>query len=226
MSQRAEKVNRKFSKNWKRKIFRAGVIVATFSLFIFTFYFVSAATNISSDSAEHWAWSDIISWINFYETDTVTVTSQRVTGYASSSLGDISLDCATTRSGNICGTSDYYVVNDGNGNLSGWGWNDAIGWISFYCGNIVGACSSSNYRVLIDPTNGDFSGYAWNEVIGWISFNCTNHDENPSPPPTCITSTYKVKTNWFATSTTGYVFSSVFNTGVSGGAQINSVLWQ
>ncbi|MEK7608188.1 MAG: hypothetical protein AAB495_01270 [Patescibacteria group bacterium] len=194
------------------------IIVSSIALgIIFLSGLVRAATNISATTSDHWAWNDAIGWIDFYNTSNITVSSQKLTGYASSSVGDISLDCATTRNGDICSTSDYKVLNDGNGNLSGWGWNDIYGWVSFYCGNHNG-CGASNYRVLI--TTGNFSGYAWNDVVGWISFNCAG------PPDQCGTSNYRVVTSWTSTSTTGYVDSSTFDTGVSGGAQVNSILWQ
>ena len=176
-----------------------------------------AATNISATTTEHWAWNDIIGWIDFYNTSTTVVTSTKIEGYASSSVGDVSFDCATTRVGDICGQSNYGVTNDGAGNLSGWGWNDQYGWISFDCNN-NNSCGSSNYRAYID-SGGIFRNYAWNDVAGWFSLNC-------SDPNICGTSNYKVVTSWLPTSTTATLESSTFDTGVSSGAQLNSVLWQ
>lgn len=193
------------------------VIVAASLIF---FVRAEAATNISATTTEHWAWNDIIGWIDFFNTNTVVVaTNATTTGYASSSAGDISLDCATTRNGNICAQSSYGVRSDGAGNYTGWAWNDTYGWISFWCGNNNG-CGSSNYRVVIDGTNGFFSGWAWNDVIGWISFSCANAGQN------CSTSDYRVVTSWRSTSTIGWLESSTFDTGVSRGAQLNSFLWQ
>lgn len=206
----------------KNKTLQIGVAVAVFGVvFILSLVtgrrsLVSAATNISATSTDHWAWSDVIGWIDFFNTNTITVSSQKLTGYASSSAGDISLDCATTRNGNICSTSNYFVSNDGMGDLSGWGWNDTYGWISFDCNNNNG-CGTSNYRVLID-SSGNFSNYAWNDTVGWISFNCSNNNS-------CGTSNYKVSTSWMATSTSGTLDSSTYDTGISGGAQINSIVW-
>jgi hypothetical protein len=191
--------------------------------FIFgLFLIVFAATNI--DSSNKWAWNDTIGWIDFYGTNSVNVNSQQLTGYASSSAGDISLDCATTRSGNICSQSNYKVLNDGMGNLSGWGWNDNYGWISFCGGQQSSNCPGTTvYQVKIDPNTGDFSSYAWNDILGWISF-CGK----PGGGGGCASTTYsyKVNTLWRATSTSGYLDSSVYDTGVSGGAQINSILWK
>lgn len=183
---------------------------------------VLAATNINSTN--RWAWNDAIGWIDFYGTDTVTVSSQCLTGYASSSAGDVSLDCATTRSGDICSTSTYRVTNDGVGNLAGWAWNDTYGWISFCGGQSTSSCpGTTSYQVKVSPTSGDFSDYAWNDVIGWVSFCGTAGDGGGCAS---TTSAYKVNTAWRATSTTGYLDSTTYDTGVSGGAQINSVVWQ
>lgn len=200
---------------------------------------VGAETNISATSSEHAAWDDADGWWDFYSTNSVQVWGTRLMGYASSSVGDISLDCATSRNGNICASSNYGVCNgpgphntdgscpsgDASGILSGYGWNDTIGWISFNCDESsqggTNQCASSNYKVSID-TNGDFSGYAWSDVAGWISFNCANNGS-------CgyATSTpYKVTTSWRATSTVGYLTSSIFDTAGSGGALLNSILWQ
>lgn len=191
-------------------------------LFLISFIIVFAATNI--DSSNRWAWNDLIGWIDFYGTNTVNVSSQQLTGYASSSVGDISLDCATTRNGNICSQSNYKVINDGMGNLSGWGWNDVYGWISFCGGQNISTCPGSTiYQVKIDPTTGDFSNYAWNDIIGWISF-CGKPGGGGGCASTTIS--YKVNTSWRATSTSGYLDSSIYDTGVSGGAQINSILWK
>ncbi|MCX7589931.1 MAG: hypothetical protein N2Z85_03285 [Patescibacteria group bacterium] len=194
------------------------IIIIIFIIFLTAL----AATNI--DSSNRWAWNDLIGWIDFYSTNTVNVNSQQLTGYASSSAGDISLDCATTRNGNICSQSNYKVLNDGGGNLSGWAWNDNYGWISFCGGQGNSNCPGSTiYQVKINPTTGDFSNYAWNDLLGWISF-CGQ----PGGGSGCASTTYsyKVNTSWRATATIGYLDSSIYDTGISGGAQINSILWK
>lgn len=174
-------------------------------------------TNISSDSGEHWAWNDIINWIDFHGDATVNVDASGLTGYASSSVGDISLDCLTARGGSVCGRSNYKVLNNGGGLLSGWGWNDAVGWISF-CGGPANSCPGLiNYRVSINTPSGDFAYYAWNDVVGWISFNCDNHG---CPPQ------YEVRTSWIPASAEGVLDSSIFDTGIIQGAQINSIAWK
>jgi len=80
---------------------------------------------------------------------------------------------------------------------------------------------SPTYRVVINPSTGVFSGWAWNDTIGWISFNCGNSSS-------CGTSQYDVVTSWTANGTamTGTLDSQTFDTGVSSGAQLNSVTWQ
>jgi hypothetical protein len=177
-----------------------------------------AATNINANVSQHMAWNDFIGWIDFYATNNIMVNSANLTGYASSSVGYISLDCHTSPAGNICGTSNYQVLNDGTGNLSGWGWTDDYGWISFNCSN-TGSCGTSNYSTYIDA-NGNFQGFAWNDFIGWIDFNCDNI------VGACTTSNYEVSDSWAPTSTTGYLDSTTFDTGVASGAELNSLMWK
>jgi hypothetical protein len=194
-------------------------------------------TNINSSVSSSAAWSDASKWWDFYAPGNVLVQGTRLQGYASSSLGDISLDCATTRIGNVCGTSNYGVCNgpgphnadgtcpngDASGNLTGWGWNDIVGWISFNCDQSsqggTNNCASSPYKVSIVQNTGDFSGWAWNDLDGWISFNCANHGG-------CGTSNYNVNTLWRATSTAGYLVSSVFDTLDTSGATMSSLIWE
>lgn len=213
-----------------RKKFLPGIIVGIGLIAAFLIVFIQisrSATNISSTN--RWAWSDGSGWWDFNYYGNVQVGTSSLTGYASSSIGEISLDCATSPAGNICGTSNYQVTNpDGSGNLSGCAWNDSVGWISFWCGdgNCDGSgvedgssvCSNSNYRVTID-SNGLFQGYAWNEIDGWISFNCSNNGS-------CGNSDYKVETSWRPGKLTGILDSSIFDTAVAGGATLNNLIWQ
>lgn len=170
-------------------------------------------TNISSINEEHFAWNDVIGWIDFCKlsggvcTLDVYVFDDRLEGYADSDAGPVALNCNSTPAGDICGQSNFRVANT-NGALSGWAWNNTIGWISF---------RGSNYGVNIDTGNGNFNGYAWNEIVGWISFNCAD-------PGVCPTSTYKVKTNWQAQESSGFLESSIFNMTVQG--ILNSIIWQ
>lgn len=211
-----------------KNIIQILIAIAVFLGLGVTFRVVMAATNIvATPTKNHYAWSDLIGWMDFYNTGSVVVTPQKIQGWASSSAGYVSLDCATSppSGANICTQSNYAVANDGGGYLSGWGWNDTYGWISFSCGSngIPNGCNQSNYQVYVDA-NGDFHGYAWNDVLGWISFNCTDVHGGSY----CVDNNidYRVSTDWRATSTSGYVDSSTFDTMVSGGAQINSIMWR
>ena len=210
-------------------------------------------TNIDASSTNHWAWNDVIGWIDFYNTEKVFVQSREIKGYANSSVGPVSLNCDTTGNpdnGDFCGTANYKVKNDGGGNLSGWAWNDLVGWISF-CGTSNAASSSGNCPYSAYPYHpalawcqdsssndippSDFGGaanYAWSDVIGWISFNAGIPPSPPGPSPACVLpktsdpayeNGYKVRSGWYASSTYGDVYSSVFDTGVVGGAKFNSV---
>lgn len=175
-----------------------------------------AATNI--DATYRYAWNDVIGWTDFYSTGVVYVYANRLEGYASSSVGYIALNCNSTPNGNICGgpAGNWKVSNDGDGNLSGWAWNDAIGWISF---NSVTATSTYTYQVIVNSSTGDFSGWAWNDIAGWLSFNCSNTG-------TCGTSNYKVKADWSAAAITGSLTSSIFDTQYASGTAINTIMWQ
>ena len=202
--------------NLKISIFLVIVFISAF----LSYKIAYTATNISPDSPPqylHWAWNDVIGWIDFYSTNNVNVAPAQLSGYASSSVGYIALDCATSPSPDC--TYSYKVSNDGNGYLWGWAWNDAIGWISF---DSATAGSSYVYEVTISPLTGDFSGWAWNDIVGWISFNCNNSGIGD----TCGTSNYKVKTVWRAQSISGNLISSVFDTGVTSGVAINTIMWQ
>lgn len=183
-------------------------------------------TNVSSDPGEYWGWNDIIGWIDHHSTHTVFLTASKLKGYASSTAGDITFDCATSRTGSsLCNTSNFAVNHNGDGALSGWAWNDVYGWISFCGGQGTSDCpgTSISYQVEVDLATGRFKGngtsYAWNDAIGWISFNCLNHDF-----PACDYE-YYVEVG-AATSTVGVLESTPFDTEVRGGAQINSVMWK
>lgn len=185
---------------------------------------IADTTNVSFASGEYWAWNDVIGWIDHHTTHTVLLTPTLLKGYASSNLGDFTYDCETARGGSLCSTSPFHVFHDENGNLEGWGWNDTLGWISFCGGQSTANCPGGiAYQVQVDLETGDFKGdgndYAWNDTIGWISFNCKNHDGF------VCDFDYKVKIG-ASTSTFGILESTPFDTGVAGGAQINSIVWK
>ncbi|MGC9046982.1 MAG: hypothetical protein ACP5IC_02620 [Minisyncoccia bacterium] len=200
-------------------------------LLTLNFIVVYAATNI--DSVNHWAWNDSIGWIDFYSTNNVNLSGSYLHGYASSSDGFISLDCSTSPNGNICGTSNYGICNgpgphnsdgscpnaDASGNLTGYAWNDAIGWISFNCDQSSQGgsnnCVQSNYKVTVDNSTGVFSGYAWNDIVGWISVN--GYIDN-------TTSTYFVDSSWSTVPISGYLISEPFDMQTQGA--LNGITWQ
>ncbi len=180
---------------------------------------VNAVTNISSVTEEHFAWNDLIGWIDFYTPNTAQVFSKELKGYGSfaSATRFVSLDCATPPPGGNCSQS-YQIKNNGVGKLSGWAWDDLYGWVSF-CGGLstVNCPGTIVYGVSLVPgaNTSEFFGYAWNDIIGWISFNSV------SGVPV-----YKVVTSWVPVYATGTIDSAIFDTGVLGGAQINSILWR
>ena len=55
---------------------------------------------------------------------------------------------------------NWGVNNDGQGRLSGFGWSEVTGWISFHTGHS---------QVYLNEA-GQFCGYAWGENVGWIHF--------------------------------------------------------
>ncbi len=223
----------------KIKLFLLALLFFYFGLMIFLFFSEikiikgQETTNITSTPPNFYAWNDLVGWFDFYNTLTVKVTSYKLEGYASTtSIGYFSLDCKTSPIGDICGTSEYGVCNgykphqngtcegDENnlGNLSGYAWNDTIGWVAFCVGGQTTTCpgyiDGNRYRVTID-SEGDFRGYAWNDLIGWISFNNLNHSGNIA---------YKVNTSWRATSVVAYLESAIFDTQTKG--TLNSIIWQ
>ena len=208
--------------NKKKKFFIISLAGAGFFL---TLYFLPslalASTNISAAAGQHWAWNDIIGWIDFYNggTSNITVSASQLTGNASSSVGPISLDCGTAI-GWSCSSQNgnYKVTNSSNGTLSGWAWNDTIGWISFNCNN-NNWCTTSTYSVYID-LGGNLHGFAWSDTVGWISFNCFD------TVGLCNSSNFEVVTSWAPVAAIGELDSTIFDTGVSTGAQINSVMWR
>ncbi|MEK7654497.1 MAG: hypothetical protein AAB345_04465 [Patescibacteria group bacterium] len=185
------------------------------SLLLTTGYLLLAGTafaahvsdNIATANIDRHAWNDVVGWIDFGAGE-VEVTDTQLKGYANIlQAGFLALDCATTPIGAKCaadGGADWGVKNDGTGKLSGWGWNDNLGWISFRCDeaktnpNLVDCGTGPgevDYHVDIG-SNGDFSGWAWNDVVGWISFNCVNVGPGTCNDPPTTAAKYKVNTDW------------------------------
>jgi len=151
---------------------------------------------ITNSNTYHYAWSENIGWIDFaYPGGNVKVPigAGDLTGaaYVLSNSSWISLNCLTT---NSCSSVQYKVSSDANGNLSGWAWSEAFGWISF---SSTTDGSTVNYGIKVATTTtanyeaGEFDGYAWSENIGWISFNCKTGGS--SGENICSTSNYRVQ---------------------------------
>lgn len=197
------------------------------------------------DPTYRWAWNDVAGWFDFRITNTVLVGST-ITGYANSNSGYIALDCATSPNGNICGSSNFAVAKSTSGTsagiLSGYAWNDAIGWISFNCDHSgdpvagsnqcatlgINPTGSADYYVRLD-SNGIFWGWAWNDIVGWISFNCDHSNDTPATQPpdnanTCGNSSYELRIGpsqvaW------AELESIPFNTERVNGAGYNTIMW-
>lgn len=178
------------------------------------------ATQISA--ASRYAWNEAIGWIDFGDASGCVETGPpEMRGYAFSSVGEIALNC-TDWSPSLCSTSNFKVLRNASTNdLSGYAWNDTIGWVSFNCDQTpvggTNSCATSNYKVWVDAITGKYRGYAWNDVVGWISFSCLD-------PGLCTTSLYRVGLSVYER--TGELTSAVFDTGVSEGAAFNTIMWQ
>ena len=121
------------------------------------------------DDGSQYGYGENVGWLNFEPNtgDGVQVGSDKLVGWVwAENIGWVSLSCENTSS---CGTVDYGVTNDGNGNLSGYAWAENVGWISFSCDN-TSSCGAVDYGVTIDG-DGAFDGNAWAENIGWISLD-------------------------------------------------------
>jgi len=224
------------SKNFVRKaaVFAGKALLAAVLPFFAGFFIqhALAATNIDANHPNYYAWSDVVGWIDFLTTGTVNISGDELQGYAQfgptgGPFNYISFDCATGPSGSDC-SFPYQVVNDSTGNLSGWAWSDAIGWISFDCHNPETggsspdySCTQSLYQVKINA-QGEFTGWAWNDIAGWISFNCNQTETGDA----CGISTYKVKSQWTPGPVKGVLESGTFDTRVTGGASFNYIVWK
>jgi hypothetical protein len=132
------------------------------------FNFVLASdTNGTIDTTYKYAWGETTGWLNFgCVFCDVAITDTMLTGnFWSSEYGWIKLNPVLSG-----------VINDAEGNLSGFAWGRNIGWINF-----------SGVTINAD---GEFLGYALINADGnSISFNCSN-------TATCGASDFKVKTDW------------------------------
>lgn len=151
-------------------------------------------------------------------------------GWAESDVGEIVFNCETMPNGN-CDDSDFKVSNS-TGPLSGWAWNENIGWISFNCQDlvdegIIAACGDvGDYKVEIVRQGNEsfFRGWAWNDVVGWIVFDCQDLVDKGVAASCADVGNFKIQTSAGAQSADGVLESNVFDTGVNDPAY-NYILW-
>ncbi len=219
-----------FSTTNTHKIIITVVGIAAVTFFLFVSAHTNPGTNIDTETAGYkWGWNDAIGWINMHGTHTVKVTAYKITGYASSSVGSIVFDCSTPPSGGTwCNNNanDFHTVNDGTGQLSGWAWNDAIGWIS-----LKGTTADNKpYGVRIDPSgdniNSYFHGWAWSDVVGWINFNCNDFEILPGGAGVCTaTQDYKTQTSAGSRTDDATFTSNIIDIGTTKGI-FNTIMWR
>ena len=119
------------------------------------------------DPTEKWAWSTNAGWLNFSPTHGWgAVYPDHLEGFIWwENVGWIRLGTHEGGGSHSYGNTsnlDYGVNNDGAGNLSGYAWSTAAGWINFD--------PAGSEQVSIDPATKSFDGYAWSENLGWIHF--------------------------------------------------------
>lgn len=202
---------------------------------------VNQNINTRDKVGEQWAWGDVFGWLDWHDAGihNVEVSGLELRGWASSTIGQVAVNCATTPNGDICSSySEPFKVNQdppSTGDLAGWGWNENVGWVSF-CGNASGGSmwngsrwvcpATPTYQVKIkkDGVNpwSFFEGWAWNDVVGWASFNCANSGTSGCSGAGFY---YKVQTSAGGESKAAAIESSVFDTG-SLETVFNSITWQ
>lgn len=183
-------------------------------------YLAFAATNIDMlNAGEKWGWNNIMGWLDMKATDTVMV-GTTVQGYASSSLGDISFDCATMRTAPGCTDPDFKTVKDANGLLSGWAWNDTVGWISMSGTTTDAQVYQARVAPYGDGIRSYLRGWAWNDAVGWLDFDCLETGS-------CAANDYKTETSADAAlaSPSAQFVSKLFDLGTSAGV-LNTVAWK
>jgi len=82
---------------------------------------------------------------------------KNVTGYAwSSTIGWLSTNCENE---GTCGTSDYGLAVDSNGDIDGYAWSPNVGWVSFFGGDTAG-CPSGSCQASLNRDTGEVTGWA------------------------------------------------------------------
>ena len=138
----------------------------------------SRAENVDpGNDGSQYAWAENAGWMNAEPSGNggsgLQVADFEITGYMwGENVGWISMSC---KNGSTCGTTNYGVINNGQGILSGYAWSENAGWINF---------APATAGVTINAVTGDFAGRAWGENVGWITF--ASNGANP----------FKVRTGW------------------------------
>ena len=212
---------------FKKKFFLSFFLTATAVCFLAGIGFlVKNVYAAYSGNCSGYAWSTKAGWVSFETTASygAQVTDTYLDGYAwGEKTGYISLKRDS-------GTPDYSVtvtISGSTGNLSGYAWSEKGGYIKFAAaGSTYANTSASDYGVTVNGSTGVFSGYAWSEKLGWIKFagSCSSGTTGA-----CSGGVYGVITSWrvsVAGSSDGYLVSNIFDSGASGGASINYIMWQ
>ncbi|MDZ7744328.1 MAG: hypothetical protein U5K77_01000 [Candidatus Saccharibacteria bacterium] len=134
----------------------------------------------TSDGEHHYVWSAATGWINL-EPGTmydVRVYPDHLEGMAwGETTGWISFGTYTGGGEHTYANTDEtdYGVNRNptTGELSGFAWNTATGWINL---------DPTDGGVTHDPDTGEYTGYAWSENYGWVSFNGIADDTTEYTP--------------------------------------------
>jgi len=169
LNRKFNKENRNFKNYLKGFFFPYGPVIFIVLLLAIL---VSAANIPPAGQEDHkWSWGENIGWQNWAPTHGGggMVYDDCLYGYVwAENVGWIKLGTSTDacQTGTAKGyendsnsidddgdgiVDDWGVHNDGDGNLSGYGWGENIGWINF---------NPTHSQVVID-SSGHFSGYAW-----------------------------------------------------------------
>ncbi len=197
-----------------------------------------STTGNGVDPLYKYAFNDLVGWIDFGNGTVTFNPNSTTTGYGISNVGAVALDCKTTPAGDICPSSLFGVVQDNNNTLSGFAWNEALGWISTNCASVTPPQCAANggydYKVTIDPATGFLYGWAWSDTGGWISFNCDRTtDGTPSPENMNLCaasrggngqSNYAVRTG-VSTVSSAVITSTILDSGSDYGVTLNTIGW-
>jgi len=144
---------------------------------------ITGPAQTTIDETNKWAWSSGTGWINcrtivtngsVVSTNGVSVSQYILWGYMySPTVGWIDVGRGHPTNGmrySNASATDYGVNHDGLGHLTGYAWNESVGWINFEWTNNPDATKAPK----INLKNGVFYGYAWGGSLGWINLSNTS----------------------------------------------------